>query len=217
LKRRPTYYETVKNRQQTAASLVCIHVLNRKFLFFFFKSGSSGKSGRPWQNAGVCMEKIVAYRAFGVAETFLGYQVNASTAACFTCSLNYIFLLLFSPTETASNCRSKWKSIHPRGILHWGSNATRCISFYGIYVCHRIAKAVMTLADWINRNWIRINKLIFSLTRESNVENAYMVLHCVVFLNDRSIRNQFFLKRSINQSNSSSKINRQISSFSINN
>jgi len=126
------------------------------------------------------MEKIVAYRAFGVAETFLGYQVNASTAACFTCSLNYIFLLLFSPTETASNCRSKWKSIHPRGILHWGSNATRCISFYGVYVCHRIAKAVMTLADWVNRNWIRIKKSIFSSREKVSLKTHTRYPTCTV-------------------------------------
>jgi len=57
------------------------------------------------------MEKIVAYRTFGVAETFLGYQVNASTAACFTCSLNYVYcsLVQLKPPVTAD--RSENRSI----------------------------------------------------------------------------------------------------------
>lgn len=179
------------------------------FLLFFFKSGPSGKPGRPRQNARVRVEEIVAYRTFGVAETFLGHQVNASTAACFTCSLNYILLPHLGPTETAGNRRSKWEST--RIDSHWGSNATRYTSLSanvlrGIHLSSSRESSAMTLADWINHNWIHINKSIFfnreiskTLTRE--VKKAYRCPTCTAsffrWQIAQLIRSRFFLNRNV--------------------
>lgn len=156
------------------STFVCIHVLKRMFLFFF-KSGSSGKPGRPRQNARVRVEEIVAYRAFGVAETFLGHQVNASTAACFTRSLK-----LHTPAAPWSN----WNRGSNRSMRNprWGS--TICNTMHIIYDLSSVAK----VARWfrrINCNWIRINKSIFFHSREKVTLKmlAYTMshLHCVIF------------------------------------
>lgn len=140
----------------------CLHSRTKPNVSFclLFKSGSSGKPGRSRQNAGICVEEIVAYRAFGIAETFLGHQVNASTTACFTRSLNYIHILpLLGPTQTISNRRSKWESMriltsHPHCVdrMHF----TR--SFYGICICHRVAKA----ARWLRWTGLIVIGLILS-------------------------------------------------------
>lgn len=155
------------------------------------------------------MEEIVAHRAFGVAETFLGHQVNASTSACFTRSLNYIFLPFFlvqlKPLVIADQ-RERRSMRNP----HWRSNAARYISFYGMYICHQVAKAARRLG-WIGLNvigFILINRF-FSLARwakhsrekvTSKTHTRCPTCNYVVFFRRqiaRSIRSRVFLERDI--------------------
>lgn len=155
------------------------------YFFFFFKSGSSGKPRRSWPNAGVCMEEIVAYRAFGVAETFLGHQVNASTATCFTCSLNYILLPL-GPTETTSNHQSKWESI--REILIEDRMQCDAYRVFGVRTSiYRVTKAARYDFD---RFLNHINKSFFLLARESNVEWCPTCTTLLFLMIDRSVNSE---------------------------
>lgn len=120
------------------------------------QSGPSGKRGRPRQNAGIRVEEVLAYRPLGIAETFLGHQVDVAAA---TCRIHRLKILASPPW-------SNWNRYRDRLDEHFGtvirsnprrSHSARIVvrSFYGT-ICHRVAKA--TRPDISKCDLICINK-----------------------------------------------------------